>query len=123
MSKKIESINHYNRLRDSRLKSQGLEAEALRKAVGIPSDRPGNSLDIPLYENFLQVRIVVLSCRIGNKRVYEGSPKYEEMIFIYHSEEDNKGHFDTITKVNGIMCKQYYCSNCDKGFKSRTSHK
>ena len=64
----------------------------MRKAVGIPSDRPGNFLDILLYENFLQVRIVVLSCRIGNKRVYEGSPKYEKMIIVYHSEEDNKGN-------------------------------
>ena len=110
-------------MRDSRLKSQGLEAEALRNAVGIPSDRPGNFLNIPLYEDFLKVRIVVLSCGIGNKRVYEGSSRYEEVIFIYHSNEDNQGHFDTITKVNGMMCKQYYCTNCDKGFKSRTSHK
>ena len=22
-----------------------------------------------------------------------------------------------------MMCKQYYCSHCDKGFKSRTGHK
>ena len=37
-----ESLNHYNRVRDSRRKVQGSEAEALRKAVGIPSDKPGN---------------------------------------------------------------------------------
>ena len=69
-----ESLNHYNRVRDSRRKVQGSEAEALRKAVGIPSDRPGNLQDISLYENYLKVKIVVLSSRIGNRRVYEGSP-------------------------------------------------
>ena len=118
-----ESLNHCNRVRDSRRKVQGLEAEALRKAVGIPSDRPGNIQDISLYENYLKVKIVVLSSRIGNRRVYEGSPLYERTSFIYHFDTGNGGHFDTITKVNGMVCKQYYCSHCDKGFKSRIGHK
>ena len=26
-----------------------------------------------------------------------------------------KGHFDTIVKVNALLCKQYYCDKCDKG--------
>ena len=78
MNRKIESLNHYNRVRDSRRKVQGSEAEALRKAVGIPSDGPGNIQDISLYENYLKVKIVVLSSRIGNRRVYEASPLYEK---------------------------------------------
>ena len=82
MNRKRESLNHYNRVRDSRRKVQGSEVETLRKAVGIPSDRPGNLQDISLYENYLKVKIVVLPSRIGNRRVYEGFPLYEKIIFI-----------------------------------------
>ena len=42
---------------------------------------------------------------------------------LYHSGLPGKGHFDTIVKVNALLCKQYYCDKCDKGFKSRTGHK
>ena len=76
-----------------------------------------------MYEDFLQVGIVVISARAGNRKVYPGSPKYENKIFLYHSGLPGKGHFDTIVKVNALLCKQYYCDKCDKGFKSRTSHK
>ena len=60
---------------------------------------------------------MVLSSRIGNRRVHEESPLYEKTTFIYHSDTGNGGHFDTKTKVNGMMCKQYYYSHCDKGTK------
>ena len=48
---------------------------------------------------------------------------YDKKIFIYHSDKRNGGHFDTITKVNAMMCKSYYCDKCDKGFKNRDGHK
>ena len=79
--------------------------------------------DIYLYEDFLQVSIVVISARAGNRKVYPGSSKYENKIFLYHSGIPGKGHFDTIVKVNALLCKQYYCDKCDKGFKNRTGHK
>ena len=118
-----ESRQHYTRIRDSRLKAQGLEAAKLRQDVGIFGDAPGKLDDVPLYEKYLKVRIVVLSSRIGNKRVYAGSPQYDKQIFIYHTEKDGKGHFDTITKVNGLMARSYYCEHCDKAFQSKTGHK
>ena len=118
-----ETSIHYSRVRDSRLKIQGLEANILREAVGIPNTRLGRLEDVPLYENFLKVGIVVLSSRIGNKRVYGSSPLFEKKIFIYHTDSEEGGHFDTITKVNAMMYKSYYCSTCDKAFQSRTSHK
>ena len=118
-----ETAIHYKRIRDSRLRIQGIEANMLRQAVGVPVNRLGRLEDVPLYENLLKVGIVVLSSRIGNKRVYEGSPHFEKKIFLYHTDTEEGGHFDTITKVNAMMCKSYYCSDCDKAFQSRTSHK
>ena len=123
LSKDQESLKVYNRIRDYRCSLQRIEVTNLRQGVGIPDDRFGTIEDIYLYEDFLQVEIVVISARAGNRKVYPGSPKYENKIFLYHSGLPGKGHFDTIVKVNALLCKQYYCDKCDKGFKSRTSHK
>ncbi len=120
-NKEIEK--HYRRVRDSRGKTQGMEAKSLRESVGIAENKMGMIEDVPLYEDFLKVSIVVISCGIGNKRVYNGSRRYDRKIFIYHTGQGEQGHFDTITKMNAMMCKQYYCNNCDKGFKSQTGHK
>ena len=38
---------------------------------------------------------------------------YDKKIFIYHSDQGNGVHFDTITKVNAMMCKSHYCDKCD----------
>ena len=123
LSKDQESLKVYNRIRDYRCSLQRIEATNLRQGVGIPDNRFGTIEDIYLYEDFLQVGIVVISARAGNRKVYPGSPKYENKIFLYHSGLPGKGHFDTIVKVNALLCKQYYCDKCDKGFKSRTSNK
>ena len=122
LNKDEESLKVYNRIRDYRCSLQRIEATNLRQGVGIPDNRFGTIEDIYLYEDFLQVGIVVISARAGNRKVYPGSPKYENKIFLYHSGLPGKGHFDTIVKVNALLCKQYYCDKCDKGFKSRTSH-
>ena len=113
----------FKRICDSRGSFQTTEAHKFRSAVTIPPNRAGSIEDIPLYETFLQVSIVVLSSRIGNRKVYAGSPMYDKKIFIYHSDQGNEAHFDTITKVNAMMRKSYYCDKCDKGFKSRNGHK
>lgn len=117
-------LSDYRKVCDSRNSLQGNESEKLRKAVKIPNSRPGCLTDIILYERYLRVSIVVISSRIGNQKVYNGCPDYNRKIYLYHSDNSyGKGHFDTITKMNAMMCTQYYCNNCDKGFKSRNQHK
>ena len=123
LGKDEQSLKVYNRIRDHRCSLQRIEAANLRQALGIPDNRFGTMEDVYLYEDFLQVGIVVISARAGNRKVYPGSSKYENKIFLYHSGLPGKGHFDTIVKVNALLCKQYYCDKCDKGFKSRTAHK
>ena len=36
---------------------------------------------------------------------------------------DEVGHFDTVTKVNGVLGKQYFCDVCLKWFHNRDKHK
>ena len=104
LSKDQESLKVYNRIRDYRCSLQRIEATNLRQGVVIPDNRFGTIEDIYLYEDFLQVGIVVISARAGNRKVYLGSPKYENKIFLYHLGLPGKGHFDTVVKVN-------YCVN------------
>ena len=77
LSKDQESLKVYNRIRDYRCSLQRIEATNLRQGVGIPDNRFGTIEDIYLYEDFLQVGVVVISARAGNRKVYPGSPKYE----------------------------------------------
>ena len=78
----------------------------MRQKVGISPNTAGSLADIPLYEEKLQVGICVISTSLGNKRVYNGANKYEQIIFLLHSGPFGNGHFDTITKVNGMMNTQ-----------------
>ena len=48
-----------------------MRAIAMRKEVGIP-DRPGTIEDVYLYEEYLQVSIVVIGARADNQNVYPG---------------------------------------------------
>ena len=113
----------YVRIRDPRCNLQRDEAFRLRKEVGIPEDRPGTIEDIYKYENHLKTSIVVISARAGNRKVYPGSDKFQNKIYLYHYGEPGHAHFDTIIKVNALLSKSYYCDVCDKGFQNRNGHK
>ena len=112
----------YNRIRDHRCRLQREEAISLMNDVGIPHDRPGLIEDIYKYEDHLKTKIVVISANVGNRRVYPGSDKYENKIFLYHRGDPGHGHFDTIVKINALLNKSYYCDVCDKGFQNRNGH-
>ena len=63
-----------------------------------------------------------MSC---NKKILKGSDKYDDKIYLIHSQVnlDEVGHFDTVTKVNGVLGTQYFCDVCLKGFHNRDKHK
>ena len=63
-----------------------------------------------------------MSC---NKKIIKGSDKYDDKIYLIHSQVnlDEVGHFDTVTKVNGVLGTQYFCDVCFKGFHNRDKHK
>ena len=121
MNPNENTARNYNRMRDGRCNLQRNEAIAMRKEVGIP-DRPGTIEDVYLYEEYLQVSIVVIGARADNQKVYPGTPKFADTIYLYHSGEPPNTHFDTIVKVNALLNTSYYCDHCDKGFQNRNSH-
>jgi len=93
------------------------------KEVDIPRNRSGIiHLDTQKYEDKLKVSICVISHRLGDKKVYPGTNKYSDRIFLYHTSNGNVGHFDVITRVNALLNTSYYCDICDKGFNNRDTH-
>ena len=112
----------YNKIKDKRTNYQKNEAKKLLRSVKLPEDIIGTLAHIPLYEDYLKIAIVVISTITGKKPVYNGNSKYNDHIFLFHSQRKGKGHFDTITKINAMFCTQYYCNSCRKAFKSRTQH-
>ena len=113
----------YDRLRNSRTHSQRDAALQLLTQAGLSAKKEGSLDDIPQIENALKIAVVVISSVAGNKTVYVGNDSYTQKIFLYHTlNSKGKGHFDTITKVNAMMCHSYYCETCRKGFKNRTDH-
>ena len=126
--KKNDGDNYYTKrydtVRDSRKGLQGKLAHQLRTSVGI-GNRVGTLDDIKAYEDYLKVSINVISLSC-NKKILKGSDKYDHKIYLIHSQvnvDDEVGHFDTVTKVNGVLRTQYFCDVCLKGFHNRDKHK
>ena len=119
----LELKKRYDTIRDKRRSLQKDEALNLRNAVGI-GNRIGTLGDIKAYEDHLKVciNVVSLSC---NKKIIKGNDEYDDKIYLVHSQEsvdDEIGHFDTVTKVNGVLGTQYFCHVCVKGFHNRDKH-
>ena len=119
----VQLRKKYDSIRDKRNSVQGIKARELRQAVGI-GDRVGKLEDVKLYEDYLKVNIIVVSLSC-NKHIYTGSNKYSDRIYLVYSQESSEdlvGHFDLITNIAAFLCYQYYCENCNKGFRNRDSH-
>ena len=114
-------LAQYKRMIHKKCLFQERAALKMRAAVGIP-DRPGHMGDIKRYEDYLQSSITVYS-RGGEECYYDGQRKYQRYLFIYYEvQEGGIGHFNAVTKVNAMMCKQYYCVPCRKGFDRKQNH-
>ena len=108
-------VKEYRKLCRKRLSCQKVEALKLMKKCGIPDDREGRVIDIPLYEKVLERRIVVFSS--PEHKIYGGSPNFGSTLFLYYSYGENgEGHFDTIVSMSGFMCKKFYCETCMIGY-------
>ena len=113
--KNRELKKFYDRIRDSRKSLQRIKAEQLMQAVGIPN-RVGSLDDVKAYEDYLKINIIVVSWSC-QRQIYSGSNQYDDRIYILHTQEspdDIVGHFDTITKIGGVLCRQYHQSKTVK---------
>ena len=54
-------------VRDKKRKEQKNLAEALSELAGVPLDRPASLNDVEAFEEALDIRVMVVSARLGNK--------------------------------------------------------
>lgn len=100
-------------------------ALTLCKEANLPTDRSLTIRDIGSFEDLLDVNILVLSAKMGNKfyRVTNNSDR--KNIYLYlsgDSDTSNGGHFDGIGNINGFFGYGYFCTPCLKPYKNKGKH-
>ena len=91
---------------DKRSPLQKQEALQLRLRVGLPKDTPITLQQIRIYEQALDVQIIVIS--IEKTILYHGSESRENKVFLYKDGD----HFHSIVNIRGFYGKNNYCKTC-----------
>ena len=112
---------YYSIIRNGKNKLQGTVAARYQQQAGLPPNTGCTLTEIPRFEETLDVQVIVLAAHLGNKTVYEGRPK-QRRVYLYYTQHENGGHFDTIVSVPGLLGKSYFCHHCLKGYDHRTKH-
>lgn len=98
-------------------------SKTLCTAAGVPTDRPLTIRDIQPFEDLLDVNILVLSSRLGNKFCRVVNVANRRNIYLYLTETENgMGHFDGIGNINGFFNYGYFCETCLKPYKNKGKH-
>lgn len=99
-------------------------ARTLCQAVSLPTDRPLSISDIKRVEDLLDVNILVISAKMGNKfcRMANNPDRKNIYLYLTESPETNRGHFDGIVKINGFFGYGYFCETCLKAYKNKGKH-
>ena len=82
-------------------------AEAISHLAGIPVDRPESLNDVEAFERALEVRMMVVSARLGNKVITSPSTDERPCIYMYLVDHD---HFHAITSITRFFSAIYFCS-------------
>ncbi|XP_069108951.1 uncharacterized protein [Argopecten irradians] len=92
---------------------QKLLADALCLKAGVPNDRFLTVCDIPAFEDLLNVDILVVAARMGNKflKIPSKDSKRQRMyLYLVGTQED--GHFHAIVKICGFFGSAKFCEHC-----------
>ncbi|XP_054722797.1 uncharacterized protein LOC129232693, partial [Uloborus diversus] len=89
----------------------------LHKAAGVPLG-PCTYREIAIFEQHLNVQIVVFSSENLNKVSYKGQNRPERINLYLH-----QGHYDVIKGLKGFYSSNFYCEHCEKPFNNRENHR
>jgi hypothetical protein len=115
-------LTHYDALLNKNRKEQKNLAAAICKLAGVPTDRPASIDDIQAFENVLDVRIMVVSSRLGNRFVTSPATEHPERpcIYLYLTRDD---HYHAIASITGFFCSGYFCKKCLKHYNNVERHR
>ncbi|VDH93843.1 Hypothetical predicted protein [Mytilus galloprovincialis] len=101
-------------------KTMGL---TLCREANLPTDKPLTIRDITVFEDLLQINILVLSAKLDNKFCRVANNPERENIYLYLTENSSRGHFDGIGNINGFFGYGYFCPECLKSYKNKGKHR
>ena len=113
------SESYYKNLRHKTRKEQKNLAVALSRLAGVPLDRPASLNDVEAFEEALDVRVMVVSARLGNKFITSPSTDQQPCVYLYLVDDC---HYHTISSVTGFFSSIYFCSFCLKHYNNRERH-
>ena len=88
----------------------------LHKMSKVEIKRNGNTIDdVKLFEDFLNVRIIIYSHNNNDSIIYEGNINYEKQTFLYY----NNNHFNVISKISSFLQSLKYCHKCLIGYQNQ----
>ena len=111
--------SYYMNLRKKARKEQKNLAVALSRLAGVPLDRPASLNDVEAFEKVLDIRVMVVSARLGNRFITSPSTDQRPCIYLYLVDDC---HYHTISSVTGFFSSIYFCSFCLKHYNNRERH-
>ena len=104
---------------------QKRKALEYHELAGVPTNRQCSLLDIQLFEDVLDVDVIVFAAHLNNKVLYPDSdqPKTRtNRVYLYYTKSNEVGHFDCIVNIKGMLGRGYFCHHCFKGFNNPQWH-
>ena len=87
-------------LRNKARKEQKNLAVALSQLAEVPLDRPASLNDVKAFEEALDIRVMVVSARLGNKFITSPSTDQPPCVYLYLVDDC---HYHTISSVTGFF--------------------
>ena len=112
--------SYYMHLRNKARKEQKNLAVALSLVAGVPLDRPASFNDLEAFQESLDIRVMVVSTRLGHKFITSASTDQRACVYLYLVEDC---HYHTISSVTGFFFVRYFCSSCLKHYNNRNEHR
>ncbi|XP_053406937.1 uncharacterized protein LOC128559427 [Mercenaria mercenaria] len=93
-------------------------AEKLHNDAGVLPTQCGIA-EIKIFQSFMtEYQIYVVSKEHFNAIIFKG-PEAEKKIYLYYHDH----HYDVITSMPAFVSRNYYCTQCDKGYDHKEDHK
>ena len=103
--------SYYKKVCDKTRKEQKNLADALSRLAGVPLDRPASLEDLKAFEEALDIRVMVVSARLGNKFITSPSTDQTQCVYLYLVDDC---HYHTISSVKGLFSVKFFCTSCLK---------
>lgn len=124
---RMTTKSYYKHVSDSAVNNKSYsKAMALTMCTeaNLPTDEPLSIRDIACFEDLLDVNILVLSARLGNRfcRVSANTKRKNIYLYLTGDSDETTGHFDGIASINGFFGRGYFCTSCLKPYKNKGKH-